>query len=215
MATARVWKNVGVSMQSVITAAVAITAITKASPAVVTATNSLSAGDYVLLVIQGMSQLDGRVFRVTAPSGAAFSLEGEDSTLYDTFTATGSTFQKVTLGTSITTATTISSSGGDFDFIDTTTIHQNVKSQIPGLPSAASYSMDNIWDVADPGLVAMKTAADNQAQRAFKFVFGTGGQIMLFNGYVGAGLLPGGTAQGLVTTKSVVTLFGRATYYSA
>lgn len=215
MATARKWINVAVAMQSVLAAPAAITAITKASPAVVTATNTLVNGEYVLLAVQGMSQLDGRVFRVAAASGANFTLEGEDSTLYDTFSASGSTFAKVTLGTSITTATTISSSGGDFDFLDTTTIHQNVKTQVPGLPSPASFSMDNIWDVSDAGLLAMKVAADNQGQRVFRFTFGAGGQVMIFNGYVGASLLPGGTAQGLVTTKTVITMFGRPTYYSA
>lgn len=213
MATAIVWKNVAVDMQSVLATPVAVTAITKANPGVASATNSLSAGDYVLITAQGMSQVDGRVFRVSAPSGSAFTLEGEDTTLFGTFTS--GTFAKITYGTSITTATTISNAGGDFDFIDTTTIHQNVRSQIPGLPAAASFSMDNIWDVSDAGLKAMKVAADNQSQRGIRFTFGAGGQIMVFNGYVGASLLPGGTAQGLVTTKSVVTLFGRPTYYAS
>jgi len=215
MALARKWINVAVAMQSVLAAPAAITAISKASEGVVTATNTLSNGDFVLLTVQGMFQLDGRVFRVKTVSGANFTLEGEDTTLYDTFSATGSTFSKITYGTSITTATTISSSGGDFDFIDTTTIHGNTKTQVPGLASASSFSMDNIWDVSDAGLLAMKVAADNQSQRAFRFTFGSGGQLMLFNGYVGASLLPGGSAQALVTTKSVITLFGRPTYYSA
>lgn len=215
MSTARKWINVAVAMESAAVTPAAITGISKAAEAVVTATNSLTDGEYVKLAVQGMFQLDGRIFRVKTASGSAFHLEGENTSNYDDFAATGSTFSKITFGTSITTATTISSSGGDFDFIDTTTIHQNAKTQIPGLPSAASFQMDNIWDVSDAGLLAMKVAADNQSQKAFKFTFGAGGQIMVFNGYVGASLLPGGTAQGLVTTKSVVTLFGRPSYYES
>lgn len=213
MATAKIWKGVAVAMQSAIGTAQVITSITKASPAVLASSGTLpTAGQYVLVSAQGMSQVDARVFRVIAPGAGVFTLEGEDSTLYDTFTS--GTFQILTFGTSITTATTIQSAGGTFPFIDTTTIHASAKTQIPGLSDAASFTMENIWDVSDAGLLAMKAAGDSQGQRAFKFTFGLLGNIMVFTGYVGATLLPGGQAQGLVTTPSVITLFGRATYYA-
>ena len=213
MATAKKWSNVAVAMQSAVATAITITAISKAAEGVVTATNTFVAGDFVILSVQGMRQVDDRVFRVKTPTGTNFVLEGEDTTLFDTFTS--GTLQKVTLGTSVTTATSLSASGGDFDFIDTTTIHQNVRSQVPGLPSAASYGFDNIWDISDSGLKAMKSASDAQAKRAFMFTFGAGGQIMLFNGYVGASLLPGGSAQQLVTTKTTITMNGTPTYYAS
>ena len=76
------------------------------------------------------------------------------------------------VGTSIGTMLTVNAAGGEYDFIDTTTIHANGRTQIPGLPSAASYSFDNIWDVTDAGLVAMKNATDLQSKRCFKFTFG-------------------------------------------
>lgn len=213
MATARKWSNVAVAMQSALGSAVTITGISKASEGVVTATNTFSNGDYVVLSVQGMRQVDDRVFRVKSVSGSSFVLEGEDTTAFDTFSS--GTCQKITFGTSITTATNISSSGGDFDFIDTTTIHQAARTQMPGLPSAASFNFDNIWDVSDAGLKAMKSASDAQAKRAFMFTFGSGGQIMVFNGYVGASLLPGGSAQQLVTTQTTITLNGTPTYYAS
>lgn len=213
MATARKWSNVAVAMQSAIGAAITITAISKASEGVVTATNTLANGDFVVLSVQGMRQVDDRVFRVKSASGPSFTLEGEDTTAFDTFTS--GTAQKITFGTSITTATSISSSGGDFDMIDTTTIHQNARSQMPGLPSAASFAFENIWDVSDAGLKAMKVASDAQAKRAFMFTFGSGGQILVFNGYVGASLLPGGAAQQLVTTKTTVTMSGTPSTYAS
>lgn len=213
MSTARKWSNVAVAMQSALGSDITITALSKASEGVVTAVNTLSNGDFVALTIQGMYQLNDRVARVKAVSGAGFTLEGVDTTLFDTFSS--GTANKITFGTSITTATSITSSGGDFDFIDTTTIHGNSKSQMPGLPNPASFSFDNIWDVADAGLLAIKLASDGQAKRAFKFTFGTGGQIMTFNGYVGGNLLPTGQAQGLVTTQTVVTMNGSPTYYGS
>lgn len=213
MATVRKWSNVAVAMQSAIAADVTITNITKASEGVVTATNTYTAGDYVYLKIQGMFQLDGRVARIKTVSGTGFTLEGIDTTNFDTFSS--GTCAKLTFGTSITTATSLSSSGGDFDFIDTTTIHGNAKTQIPGLPNPSTYTFENIWDVSDAGLLAMKAAADAQGIRAFKFTFGTGGQIMVFAGYVGASLLPGGSAQDKVTTSAVITMNNSPSYYAS
>jgi hypothetical protein len=160
-----------------------------------------------------MRQLNDRVVRVANVTANTFELEGIDTTAFDTFSSGGA--QAITFGTNITTATSISSSGGGYDFIDTTTIHDNARTQVPGLPAAISYSFDNIWDVSDLGLKAMKTASDAQAKRAFKFQFGVGGQIMVFAGYVGANLLPGGSAQQLVTTSAAITLNSTPSYYQS
>ena len=214
MPTPTVWKNVAVAMQSALAAAKTITAITKASPGVATSTaHGYSNGDIVFLTVSGMYQLNDKPVRVANVTANTFELEGIDTTLFDTFSS--GTAEKVTLGTSITTATTVSSSGGNFDFIDSTTIHANAKSQLPGLPEATTFTMDHIWDVTDTGLLALKTASDNQAKRVFQFTFGTGGKKMLFAGYVGCSLLPGGAAQQLVTTPSVITMNGTPTYYAS
>lgn len=213
MATVRKWANVAVAMESAAASPVTITAITKASPPVCTATNTYSNGDFVKLSVTGMWQLDGKVVRVSAVSGAAFSCEGVDGTAFDTFVS--GTASKLTFGTSITTATSMQASGGDFDFIDTTTIHGNVKSQIPGLANSITYTFDNLWDIADAGQIAMKTATDAQSQKSFRFTFGTGGPIMAFLGYVGFAGAPGGSAQDKVTSQAVITAFGTPTYYSS
>jgi hypothetical protein len=214
MASPTVWKNVSVAMQSAIGTDLTISGITKANPGVVSSTaHGLSNGDIVFLEINGMHQLNDKVVRVANKTTDTFELEGVDTTNFETFSS--GTAQLLTLGTSITTATTINASGGDFDFIDTTTIHDNSKKQIPGLPSAITYQFDNIWDAADAGLLAMKSASDSQAKRAFKFQFGSGGKILYFAGYVGCAMLPGGQAQGLVTTSAVITMNGTPTYYAS
>ena len=214
MATVRKWSNVSIAMQSALGAAKTLTAITVGATATVTSTaHGLVNGDLILLSVQGMYQVDGRMFRVASSTTNDFVLEGEDTSGYDAFSS--GTAQVVTFGTSITTATTVNGSGGDFDFIDTTTIHGNAKTQIPGLPNPSTYTFENIWDVSDAGLIAMKNAADAQAIKAFKFTFGTGGQIMVFAGYVGASLLPGGSAQDKVTTSAVITMNGSPSYYAS
>lgn len=211
MATPTKWSNVAVAMQSAIDATKTITGITKANPGVVTcAAHGYANGDLVYLSVNGMHQLNGKVARIANQATNTFELEGIDTLLFDTFSS--GTVAKLTMGTSITTATTINAAGGDFGFIDTTTIHANQRSQIPDLPNAATFTMDHIWDVSDAGLLAMKSASDAQAIRAFGFTF-PNGKKMYFAGYVGASLMPGGSAQGLVTTQAVITMFGTATYY--
>lgn len=214
MATVRKWANVAVAMQSVLAATKTITAITKANPAVVSSTShGYSNGSYVLLSIQGMFQLDSKVVRVANQTANTFECEGVDSTLFDTFSS--GTAQLITFGTTLSSVKSLSASGGDFDFLDITTIHDNVKKQVPGLPNALNYSFDNLWDVSDAAQVAMKLASDSQAPRAFRLTFGTGGNIMLFYGYVGFTGAPTGAALDIVTTPAAITMFGTPTYYAS
>lgn len=214
MATPGKWSNVAVAMQSAIGADKTVTAITKASPGVVTSTaHGLTAGNIVLLTINGMFQLNGRVARVANVTTNTFELEGIDTTLFDAFTS--GTCALVTLGTSITTVTSISSSGGGFESIDTTTIHTNQKTSMPGPTEAIEYTTDHIWAPDDPGQAAMKAAYDAQATRVFSFTFGTGGRKMYFAGTVGASLVPGGQAQGLITTQAVIKMSGAPTFYAS
>lgn len=214
MANATLWKNVAIAMQSAIASPKTITGITKANPGVVSSTaHGYTNGDTIYLDVQGMHQVNGRAVRIAGATTDSYQLEGVDTTLFDTF-STG-TSAKVTMGTSITTATSINGSGGDFDFEDTTTIHANQRTQVPKLPNPATYTMDNIWDITDAGQAACKAASDAQALRVFSFTFGTGGKKMYFAGYVGASLMPGGQAQGLVTTSIVITMFGSPTYYAS
>lgn len=215
------WSNVAIAMQSALATAVTITAITKAAPGVVSAAgHAYSNGDYVRITSNGMWQINARVFRVCVVSaGVSFQLEdvsggtGLSTAGFDTFTS-GSA-EKITFGNSISTATSMNVSGGNYAQIDTTTIHGNQKSQMPGLPDALSMNFDNLWDPTDAGQSAMKTASDAQGERAFKFTFGSGGKIMVFCGYVGFAGAPQGQAQDKVTTAAVITANGTPTYYSA
>ena len=125
MAQVRKWSNVAIAMQSALGSALTITGITLGATATVTSTaHGLSNGAYVLLTVQGMRQVDGRIFRVSSSTTNNFVLEGEDTSAFDAFTS--GSCQEITFGTSITTATSVSGAGGDFGFIDTTTIHDNV-----------------------------------------------------------------------------------------
>lgn len=219
MATVNKWSAVTIAMQSAIGAAKTITGIAKGVTATVTVTHDFSAGDYVIFDVTGMKEIDGRVYRVLSVSTTvSFVIEAQtagqslDTTNYTAFSA--GTVNKLTFGTTLGTVTGVTGSGGDFNFIDTTTLDSAVKTQIPGIANAMNFSFENLWDVADAGLIALNSASVIQAQRAFRFTFATG-QIMCFNGYVGCSLIPGGSSQDKVTTKVDITAFGNPVYLTA
>lgn len=209
------WTNVAVAIESAAATAVTINTISKASPGVVGYTGTdPSDGDYIKITAQGMNQVDGRVFRVDNVVGGSntLELESENTTGYNTFSS--GTFQVLTFGTSLATATSLSASGGEFSFIDVTTIHDAVAKQVPGIASAATYTFESIWDVSDAGLIALKAASDAQAQKAIRFTFANG-QKVVFNGYIGCTLLPTGSAQDKVVTGVVVTMYGKPSVYAS
>jgi len=126
MTTVSKWSNVGVALQSSLATAITITGITKANPGVVTYTGTdPTNGDYVKMDTLGMFQVDDKVYRVANENAGAntFELEGEDTTLYDTFVS--GTGQVITFGTTINTLTGLTANGGNFDFLDITTIHES------------------------------------------------------------------------------------------
>lgn len=212
MAKATTWTGVQVKIQSAIATALVVTAISQASPAVVTsAGHGLSNGQYVKLDVQGMSQLDGRVFKIAGVTTDTFELVGEDSTDFGAFSS--GTARAITYGTTLATATNLSASGGEAEYKDITTIHDLVKKEIPVAASAIDYSFENIWDPADEGLKALKAASDKAALLAMQFIFRDGAEV-LFTGYVSATNLPTGTAQDLVKTPASIKMFGTPTIYA-
>lgn len=197
------WSGVAVSFQSALATSVAITGITKASPGVVShGGTDPSDGDYVLIVADGMNQVNGRVFRVANAGVGSFELEGEDTTDYANFT--NGTFQVVTFGNSLNTLTGVSPSGGEAEFEDETTIHDTIRKQSPTLFSALTYTFDSKLDVGSAGLAELKKASLVNGKRCFMFEFKDGSRFTLY-GYVAYSQSPGGSAQGLVTAPVTVT----------
>ena len=210
-----VWSKVAVVMQSALSSAQVISAITKANPGVVTYVGAdPTNGDYLLLTdVLGMDQVNSRAFRAANVVGGSntLELEGENTTSYDTLTS--GNLQVVTLGTSISTILNCTVSGGDPAFIDTTTIHDSVNQQIIGNFTPTVVTGDLIWDPANTAQAAMKAASDNKEQRVFRFTFANGTK-WLFYGYVGLTGAPTGSAQEVVKTPLIITTNGRLTTYA-
>lgn len=203
-------------MQSAIAAAVTITSITKAAPGVITtsAAHSLNNGDVVLLEVQGMVELHGRLMKVISASGSTLGLAdvdgttGIDTTNYSTFTS--GTLKKVTLGTSITGVQEFSFTGGDIKTVDTTTVNDLVDTQIVVGASAQSADMTMQWDPSSAAQQAMIAAFQTRANKGFKVLWPDGAFVLWYGtvGYTGA---PGGGKQGVTTSPAKITMLGSLT----
>lgn len=209
------WSNVQIAIQSALGTPLALTGISKANPAVVsyTAGTDPANGDYHLLLVQGMYQIDRRVVRVAGENTGAdtYQAEGVDSTLFGTFSSGTST--PITFGTTLGTITDVSASGGNPAFADITTIHDSVRKQAPTINDPLTLTFESIFDPTDAALIALKAAADTISERAIRLTFANGWKL-LFNGYVSAPLVPTGSKQEVVKTQVVLTSSGRIQLYT-
>lgn len=213
MANINVWSKVAVAVQTALAAAKTITAITKASPAVATSTaHGYTVGDYLLLKVNGMRQLDYRVVRVSAADTNTFTLEGVDSTTFDTFVS--GTAEEVTFGANASTFQDVSASGGEAATIAISTIHDDQDFEIPGNRSPIVFSFGSLWDPADPALLALKGFDDIKTPGCVLLTFATGAKVLMA-AYVSAGLAPTGSSGQPVTTPVSLRLRGRLTTYAS
>lgn len=198
------WSNVGVDVQTSLSSAQTISAITKASTGVVTYVGAdPTNGDYIVVTANGMTQVNDRIFRVANVNAGSntLELEGEATTDYGTFTS--GTFQIITYGASFNILQTIQVSGGEPEYADTTTIHDEVRKRAPTVVSPLSLSSDALFDLADPGFVEARIAYRAKTKRAILLRFGTGSK-MAMNGYFSAAGVPTGQAQGVVQTRITI-----------
>lgn len=200
-----VWSGVQVAIQSALATAITLNSISKASPAAVGYTGTdPTTGDFLYLSdIQGMYELDQYVARAAAVDSGAntLNLEGVDSTNFNTFTSGNA--QVITFGTTLSLITDIQASGGEFDEIDITTIHDLVRVTENGVASPLVFNMTAQWAPSSTALQALKTASATKARRAIKFTFADG-SIWVTTGKIGCTLVPTGSAQQLVTTPIVI-----------
>lgn len=208
--------GLAMAMQSALGAVKTLTAISKASSGVFTGTHDFVAGDFVLLIVEGMKEVNNRVFQVLSVSTTvSFQLEamdgvgGLDTTNFTTFTS--GTAQKVTFGTAISGVKEFTPSGGEPKMLDVTEVHDSVdKEQVVGATSR-SYGLTFHWDPANPGQAAMLDAFTTATPKAFKITW-PAGRFVLFYGSVGFSGMVGGASQEATTTSGSVALLGAPTY---
>lgn len=205
-----IWSGVRVTMENAVATAVDIQSSTLADPAVIGSTaHGYADGDWLRFKVVGMNRLNNRLFQVANAAADTYELVGIDSTDFDAFTS--GTSQKVTLGVSFDTITSVSASGGEASKVDFTTIHDDIAVEQLGVAAAISYAFENNWIVDDPGLLEMQKQT-GKGDKAFLFKF-RNGSCMAFVGSVSSTLVPVGSAQDKVTTPSEIAMAGLPTFY--
>lgn len=206
--------GVTLAVASAVAAAVTVTAVTNASEAVVTATNTFANGDYVLFS-SGWSRANNRVFRIKTVSGTGFTLEGFDTSstvLYPSGSGTGSVF-KVTTWTQITQLLTLTSSGGDPQYTTFSFLEQDFDTQIPTTTSAQSLAMEIADDPTLAGYIALRTVATTRANTPLRATLPAGGFI-LYSGIFAFDETPSLTKGNIMAVKAGVALQGRPVRYA-
>lgn len=210
------WSNVQVKVGASHGAAQVISGITKANPGVVTYVGDDPAnGDYVILPdTAGMVELKNRVFRVANVNigGNTFELEDENTTAYTTFVS--GTMVPVATFQSMTTVQDITASGGDPEFADVTTIHDQIRRRVPTVFSPSSYQFGCIFDPADAAMARLVALTKSRTPEAIVFEFSDGAEFS-FYAYAAASGAPTGSAQEVVKTNVSLESQGLPNVYGA
>lgn len=209
----QIWTDVNVAVQTQLAAAIPITGVTKAKPAVVSATgHGLAAKAIVLVRVKGIPALDWTVARVADPESGTFELEGIDASAFKGTFVSG-TVQAITFGAVASTLQEITPSGGEAEDVAITTIHPTPDYSIPGKPTPLVYSFGSLWIPDDPALAELKAAAAAKAVRAVQFEWPDGTQL-LFAGTPSASLAPAGSSGQPVTTPVKINVRGALVAYA-
>jgi Phage tail tube protein, TTP len=171
----------------------------------------LANGTYVLLEVVGMFELDQVVARVANQTTNTFELEGVDTTTYNTFVS--GTAEAITFGSSMSTAQGVNVSGGEPEFVDITTVHDNVRKRAPTVVSPMTMSIESFYDPSNAALAQLALATRTKSTRAILLTFANSTK-MVGSAYVAAAGVPTGTAQDIVKTPVSLEFQGLPTVYT-
>lgn len=197
-------------------AALPITEISNANPAVVSsAGHGLSAGA-IVIIRSGWQRINERVFRVANPLAGTFELEGEDTSDTSDFPVGGSAgeAEPVTGFTQITQIIGLETSGGEPKYVTISPLESDQDINIPAGYNAQSIEMD-IGD--DPNLLgykALKAAANARAMRPLKMV-NKNNSMNFYYGYVAMNETPTKSKGSVETVKASLSLQSRPVRYAS
>lgn len=199
-----------VEIQKTLAAAITITAITKASPGVATATaHGLSNGAYGILAITGMIELNRRLVRIANTTANTFELEGIDTTLMTTFVS--GTITPITAWDTFDNITGVSIPEPQPNRLDSTTVNLTFKTEIFGLDDALTATLNMQSDPKDVAVINLRTASKAKATRGFRITL-QDDTILLMNCYCAGGRGLDGQVGQIATAQANLTLAAEEQY---
>jgi hypothetical protein len=197
-------------------APVAVTAISNATEAVVSAAgHDFEAGD-VVVVTSGWLKVSGRAFRVkSAVAGTSFVLEGLNTTSTSRFPIGGSagSVRKVTSWVQLAQIMDVSFTGGESVFYTFGFLEDSDERQIPTGKSAASMTLA-MADDPDQLYVPVVEAADEDSEPRVQRLNLVNGDTILYNSIASFTSTPTLTRNELMQRTLTLSLQGRISRYS-
>lgn len=205
--------NIAFAVASIFATAVTVSAATNATEAVLTATNTFAAGDFVEYT-GGWSKATGRIFRVKSPTGTNFVLEGldtSDTNLFPAGAGTGSV-RKVTTWVPITGVVSADISGGDGKTVEVNLLDSDMPVMLPDGFTATSVALTIADEPTKPHHAALKAISDGVKLTALKGVLPNGG-ILLYGGYQSFNESPSLAKGSVMAVKSTFSLQNKVVRY--
>jgi hypothetical protein len=174
-----------VAIASTYGSASVMSAISNASEAVATfgGGHGFVVGDF-LEITSGWDRLHGRIVRVGAVATNDVTLEDintSSTTNYPAGTGTGSA-REITAWTSVTQIQSVSTSGGDLNFADITTITDLIQKQTPTTRSPIQLDFTFFYDPTLSWYSVAQTAAESNTATALRIIFPNSSR-MVQNGF--------------------------------
>lgn len=195
-------------------ATISATAASNAAECVLTATNTLAAGDFVEYT-SGWSRVNNRIFRIKSATGGSVTLENcdtSDTALFPAGSGTGS-IRKINTWQQITQVLDCTSSGGEPQYQSYSFQEQDFDSQIPTTTSAQSLAMSIADDPTLPHHAALVKASTTRKVTALRAVLPAGG-VILYNTFVAFDETPSMSKGNVMAVKSGFALQGRPVRYA-
>jgi len=206
-------KNIAFALASAFATAVTISAATNAAEAVCTATNTFAVGDYVEYT-GGWSKANGRVFRVKAPSGTQFILEGLDTTDTNLFPAGAGagSVRKVTTWVPIVGVTGADIAGGDGKFVEVPLLDSDMPVSLPDGFSATTVTLTIGDEKTAPHHAALKAVSDGVKLTCLRGIL-PGGGVLLYAGYCSFNESPSLAQGSVMAVKATFSLQNKVVRY--
>lgn len=160
---------------------ITITAITKATAAVVSATNTLAVGDSVVFgTVTNMPEIAGRIGIVTAATGSSFTVNIDSSGFAAAGTA-GTAVPKT--WTAVNNCKSYSGFDGQKSEIDVSNMQSAAKEFIPGLEDFGQLTLELDVDNTDAGQLALRANKSSNVRTYFNLTL-PNGKKRVFQGFV-------------------------------
>ncbi len=194
---------------------VTVTAATNATETVLSATNTLAAGDLVEYT-SGWSNANQRIFRVKSATGTTVVLEELDTSDVTQFTPGNGigSLRKISTWTQISQVMDMTSSGGEPQYQTFSFMEDNFDRQIPTTTSAQSIAITIADDPTLAGYKALKNAALGRKVTAMRGTMPGGAGVLLYNGIVAFDETPTMSKGNVMQCKGGFALQGKPVRYA-